>query len=682
MERRSVQNRNPATKILIAVILLCVAGFAGYYFGVLKRIHLTAIEISHPLPIEFSKSRQLTAVGRYPDNRTEDVTGQINWQSSEPDVASVSNAKGTRGLVTGGSAGKATISATDPDTGIVGKTIVTVLEPHLASITLSPIEPSITLGEKQQIKATGLYADGKRKDISPSVVWSSSDISVAFLEDPIGSPGMVTSAAAGSTIITARDPETGITGTMNLTVSEAQLISFSLSPDDSTVPLGSTFSLSATGTFSDGTEREIAAQLLWASMNRDIADVNDTDPDKGSVYTKSIGSAVITATDPATGLSGSATVKVTQATILSLEIQPKNPSIPLGENQPFTAMCRFSDGSSHVLTNLLNWYSSDTSVAQFSGDGDKKGTAFSGNIGATKITAKDPQSGKAATTTLTVTAAKPVSLEITPAHISISLGTWKPLRATATLSDGSFTDMTATLTWMSSDPSVAMVETAKGRKGIVNAKASGVSVITATDPVTGIQATSDITVTGTELTSIQIEPDIQTVPLGFNAKLIARGNFSDNSLRDITESVTWFSENPSILFVSNNPGNKGGIIAKSRGASVIQAKDTTSGIIKSLPVTVTEARLASIEISPEEFEIYLGKIQQFKATGLYTDGTKKDITESLEWQSTQPTLVSVRNTPGRKGLATSLAVGSTIIEAMDPETKVVGRTNATGREEW
>jgi hypothetical protein len=774
MKRKSVPKRNPVSMILLAVILLCIAGFTGYYFGILKRAYLTAIEISHPLPMEFSQSRQLTAFGKYSDDSTRDVTNRIIWHSSDMDVASISNAGGTSGLIVSGNAGKTTITATDPDTGIVGKTVVTVLAARLVSIALRPSELTITLGQKQQIKATGIYANGKQKDISSSVSWSSSAASIAFLEDTLGSPGLVTSAATGSTVITATDPGTGIIGTTSLTVSEAKLISFTLSPDDSQISLGSNFSLSATGSFSDGTSREITAELLWASLNRNVVDVNDTDAGKGLIYTKSAGSATITATDPETGLTGSAAIKVTKANILSLEILQMNPSIPLGENIQFTARCKFTDGSSHVLMDSLDWYSSNSSVAQFSSDTNKKGLAFSKNAGTVKITAKDsqtgktattslnvtpaklvsylisprfpslavgkkerlsvtgiytdqsqkdltkssewsvadqsvakiantyeekgivtslsigstdisardPESGKSVTTTLMVTSAELVSLDITPALSSMSLENQKQLFAKGTLSDGSTRDMTADVTWTSSNLSVAMVENTEGQKGNVISKTSGVSIITAKDPVTGIQGTSKISVTGTELMSIHIEPNTQTIPLGLNIQLNAQGLYSDKSIRDITHSATWFSENPSIISISNNPGNKGEIKAKSLGTSIISVKDSATGIIKALPLTVTKASLKAIQISPEQSEIYLGKLQQLKAIGEYTDGSTKDITESLDWQSSEPTLISVRNTPGRKGLATSLAVGSAIIEAMDPETKISGKTSVTGRVDW
>lgn len=54
---------------------------------------------------------QLAAIALDGDGREHDVAHEATWSSSEPDVVSVSNDDGSRGLVTGVSSGSATISA-------------------------------------------------------------------------------------------------------------------------------------------------------------------------------------------------------------------------------------------------------------------------------------------------------------------------------------------------------------------------------------------------------------------------------------------------------------------------------------------------------------------------------------------------------------------------------------------
>src|SRR5438105_12092727 len=75
----------------------------------------------------------------------------------------------------------------------------------LASISLSPVNPTITLtnssgtASTQKFTATGTYGDLSTKDISSSATWSSSDQSSATVD----SSGTATAVALGATTITA-----------------------------------------------------------------------------------------------------------------------------------------------------------------------------------------------------------------------------------------------------------------------------------------------------------------------------------------------------------------------------------------------------------------------------------------------------------------------------------------------
>jgi hypothetical protein len=292
------------------------------------------------------------------------------------------------------------------------------------------------------------------------------------------------------------------------------------------------------------------------------------------------------------------------------------------------------------------------------------------------------ETGGSATTTLIITNAEIVSMTVLPDHAVIPLGQNKQLTATGILSDGSTADVTRDVNWMSSNPSVALVGNTPGQQGTVFSKSTGVSIITIRDPASGIKGTSKVSVTGKELVSINIETDSLEIPLGAKLTLKAIGLFSDGSREDITESGTWSSEAPAVIAVMDNPGKKGGVTAASMGMASITFSDAPSENRKTISLSVTSPKLKSIRIDPISPVIYLGDMQQFKAIGEFTDGTRKDMTESVEWNSSDPTLASIRNNPGRKGLATVLAVGSSIITAIHPETKTTGKADITGRVNW
>src|SRR5437773_2354613 len=103
---------------------------------------------------------------------------------------------GSSGLVTGMAAGTATITATSE--GKSGTARASVGNRPVASVTVSPAAPSVTVGGTVQLAATPLDASGT--PLSGRVVtWATSSAAVAT----VGSSGLVTGMAAGTATITA-----------------------------------------------------------------------------------------------------------------------------------------------------------------------------------------------------------------------------------------------------------------------------------------------------------------------------------------------------------------------------------------------------------------------------------------------------------------------------------------------
>lgn len=81
-------------------------------------------------------------------------------------------------------------------------------------------------------------------------------------------------------------------------------------------------------------------------------------------------------------------------------------------------------------------------------------------------------------------------------------------------------------------------------------------------------------------------------------------------------------------------------------------------VTSSTDLTVTEAVLVSIQVTPPNSSLAKGTALQLTATGTYTDDTAKDLTKDVTWGSSDPSAASVSNADGSDGLATALAVGS------------------------
>ena len=204
--------------LILSVFLITGCG-GGEVTGHWLPPHVVSIEVTpQNQSIAKGTTQQFMATGINSDNTTMDLTGFVTWTSSNTAVATINDAAGSKGMATGVTAGLTTIKAIDPTTLIEGTTTLTVTNAALDSIAVTPTNPSIAKGRTQQFTATGTFSDNTTQDLTLSVTWSSSTLSVATISNVVGSKGLATAVAVGSTTIKAIDPITLIEGTTTLTV--------------------------------------------------------------------------------------------------------------------------------------------------------------------------------------------------------------------------------------------------------------------------------------------------------------------------------------------------------------------------------------------------------------------------------------------------------------------------------
>jgi len=87
--------------------------------------------------------------------------------------------------------------------------------PGLASITVAPASSSLMPGQSESLVATGTFNDSSTQTLQ-SVIWSSSNNSVATISNSAGSAGIVNTLAAGATTLTATAG--GVSGSASLNV--------------------------------------------------------------------------------------------------------------------------------------------------------------------------------------------------------------------------------------------------------------------------------------------------------------------------------------------------------------------------------------------------------------------------------------------------------------------------------
>jgi trimeric autotransporter adhesin len=329
-------------------------------------------------------------------------------------------------------------------------------------------------------------------------------------------------------------------------------------------------------------------------------------------------------------------------TLLSIQITPANPSIPPGATQQFSAMGKYSDGSSQDLTSTAIWNSSNPTVATIA----PAGRATAKAAGTSSITAAS--GSKTGSAVLTVTAPVLVSIALSPATATIAAGLSQQFTATGTLSDGSMQNLTASATWKSSASPVAMVSTT----GLAQGVAVGTSTITAMSGT--ISGTANLTVTAALLTSISVTPANASVPLGILQQFTATGTYSDGTMPNISNQVTWSSSSSTIASISA----AGMATARNLGDTTIKA--VLGSISGATGLNVNAASLSSITIVDENITIAQHTSHRFTAIGLFNDGGTRDISGNVTWTSSTPAVATIS---GHSPIVKGVATGSTTIMA-------------------
>jgi uncharacterized protein YjdB len=582
-------------------------------------------------------TEQFTATIGYDDGTSQVVTTQATWSSDDDAIATVS----ASGLATGVSAGDTTISAAF--LGLTGTADVTITDAYVTEVVVAPASAvAIVGGGEVQFTATAIYNDSTSSDVTDTATWTSDDDAIATVD----AAGAATAVAEGTTTITAEFD--GVSGTASLTVpANVVLQSIAVTPATASIAAGSTQQFIATATYSDNSTANVTSSVTWTTSAPATATISAL----GMATGVAAGTTTVTA---AIGtVQGTATLTVTTATLVSIDVTPATASVAVGATQQYAATGVYSDSSTQDLTATATWASSNVATATI----DAAGLATGASSGTTNITAV---SGGITSNTavLVVSGVTLTAVNVTCTPTSIAAGVTSQCTATATYSDGSTQNVTSAATWTTSASGVATVS----QLGQVSGIAAGTADITA-----AYQGQSDfetITVTAATLQTIQITPAAPSIALGNTQQFAAAGLYSDNSTQDITAQVTWTSATTTVATISNAAGTEG--LATSAAVGTTNVTAALGGVTSNTAVlTVTNAALTSIEVLPANPTTPAGFTQQFTARGRYSDNTTADLTNdpTLSFASATASVATISNAAGTKGLASALAGGTSVITA-------------------
>jgi len=137
------------------------------------------------------------------------------------------------------------------------------VDPVLTTIAVGPSNQSVEVNDTLQMSARGTYDDGSTKNITGSVLWSSSDTGAAS----ISKGGLVTgvSAPGSSTISASLDT---ITGTATVNVVLTGVTAITVSPKTANANSGNTVDFTCAATVTGQSQPvDITAVADWASSD-------------------------------------------------------------------------------------------------------------------------------------------------------------------------------------------------------------------------------------------------------------------------------------------------------------------------------------------------------------------------------------------------------------------------------
>lgn len=134
------------------------------------------------------------------------------------------------------------------------------------------------------------------------------------------------------------------------------ITSMAVTPPTPSITEGETLQMSATGSYNDGSTKNITDIAIWSSSDTTKAKVSNS----GVVTALSPGSASISASSGT--VSGSTTVSVTIASLAPIRVSPSTTSAITGQIVSFTAKGNYQGGGNADVTDSVVWSTNSQGV--------------------------------------------------------------------------------------------------------------------------------------------------------------------------------------------------------------------------------------------------------------------------------------------------------------------------------
>ncbi len=159
--------------------------------------------------------------------------------------------------------------------------------------------------------------------------------------------------------------------------------------------------------------------------------------------------------------------------------------------------------------------------------------------------------------------------------------------------------------------------------------------------------------------SLELRFEAEAVPLGKSTQWQAIGKYDDGTEEDLTDKVSWTTSNDAVAAISELTEQRGWLVTIGQGFTAVSAALGTMSTSKRFEVK--PAVVESLDISPRDLTVGIGKNLQLTATAKYSDDSRADITDEVTFASSDESVALMSATDN--GYLVPRGKGSTTITA-------------------
>jgi hypothetical protein len=175
--------------------------------------------------------------------------------------------------------------------------------PVLESITLAPASVTRAVGQSERYTATGHYSGGGTQNMTQQLTYGTGNAAVAVAPNEAGDRSRIEAVGAGTTTVTAIDPQTGVAAVPATLTVAGPLERLTLAPAAVTKVVGADETYTVTGHYAGGATVNLTQDVVYASDDAGVAVATNEAGNRSRVTAVGAGVATISATDPQSGVS-------------------------------------------------------------------------------------------------------------------------------------------------------------------------------------------------------------------------------------------------------------------------------------------------------------------------------------------------------------------------------------------